>query len=144
MATDVIALTRFSTFLAQALPEVDTLAGLDRAVLERYLAWLATSGLGHGAREDAVTGVGMFFQAVRQHDWDPSLAATAAFFTGDLPHRPARVSRRLAEHVMAWLEEQPVVKTGTPDQTPDATKTPQRLASDSQSGHYVLASQKRV
>jgi integrase len=104
VATDVIALTRFSTFLAQALPEVDTLAGLDRAVLERYLAWLATSGLGHGAREDAVTGVGMFFQAVRQHDWDPSLAATAAFFTGDLPHRPARVSRRLAEHVMAQVE----------------------------------------
>jgi zinc transporter 9 len=30
--------------------------------------------------------------------------------------------RVLAEHVMAWLEEQPVVKTGTPDQTPDQRK----------------------
>ena len=83
---------------------MDTLAGLDRAVLERYLAWLATAGLGHGAKEDAVTGVGMFFQAVRQHDWDPSLPTTAVFFTGDLPPRPARVSRRLAEHVMTQVE----------------------------------------
>ena len=89
VATDVAALTRFSAFLTQARPRWTALAGLDRAVLERYLAWLATSGLGHGAKEDAVTGVGMFFQAIRQHGWDASLPATAAFFTGDLPHRPA-------------------------------------------------------
>jgi len=104
VVNDVTSLTRFSTFLTEALPEVDGLAGLDRAVLERYLAWLATCGLGPGPREDAVTGVGMFFQAVRQHDWDPSLPTTAVFFTGDLPPRPARVSRRLAEHVMTQVE----------------------------------------
>lgn len=104
VVNDVTALTRFSIFLTEAVPEVDTLAKLDRAVLERYLAWLATAGLSHGAKEDAVTGVGMFFQAVRQHDWDPSLPTTAVFFTGDLPPRPARVSRRLAEHVMTQVE----------------------------------------
>jgi integrase/ferredoxin len=83
---------------------VDALAGLDRALLERYLAWLATSGLGPGAKEDAVTGVGMFFQAVRQHNWDPTLSTTAVFFAGDLPPRPSRVTRHLAEHVMAQVE----------------------------------------
>lgn len=101
---DVKALQRFSTFLTEAAPEVDALAGLERGVLERYLAWLAISRLGHGAREDAVTGVGMFFQAVRQHGWDPTLPTTATFFAGDLPRRPSRVTRRLAEHVMTQVE----------------------------------------
>lgn len=77
VVSDVKALRRFSAFLADVAPEADALADLDRAVLERYLAWLATTGLGHGAREDAVTCLGMFFQALRQHDWDPSLPTTA-------------------------------------------------------------------
>ncbi len=104
VVSDVAALRRFSGFLAEAAPQVHALAGLDRALLERYLAWLATSGLGHGAREDAVTCLGMFFQALRQHEWEPSLPTTAVFFTGDLPSRPGRVTRHLAEHVMAQVE----------------------------------------
>ena len=68
---------------------VDALAGLDRPLLERYLAWLATAELGPGAREDAVTCLGMFFQALRQHGWDDSLPTTAVFFAGDLPPPPA-------------------------------------------------------
>ncbi|MDQ6641134.1 MAG: site-specific integrase, partial [Actinomycetota bacterium] len=104
VVSDVASLRRFSMFLTEAVPEVGALAGLDRALLERYLAWLATSGLGPGAKEDAVTGVGMFFQAVRQHHWDPSLPTTAVFFAGDLPPRASRVTRHLAEHVMAQVE----------------------------------------
>ncbi|MEP7179284.1 MAG: tyrosine-type recombinase/integrase [Pseudonocardiales bacterium] len=104
VVSDVKALRRFSEFLAAAAPEVEALAGVDRALLERYLAWLATAGLGHGAREDAVTCPGMFFQALRQHDWDPSLPTTAVFFAGDLPPRPSRLTRHLAEHVMAQVE----------------------------------------
>jgi integrase len=77
---------------------------VDRALLERYLAWIATADLGRGAKEDAVPGLSMFLQAVRQHDWDPSLPTTAVFFTGDLPARPSRVTRHLAEHVMAQVE----------------------------------------
>jgi integrase len=104
VVSDVKALRRFSTFLAEAATEVDDIARLDRELLERYLAWLATAGLGHGAREDAVTCLGMFFQALRQHDWAPSLPTTAAFFAGDLPRRPSRLTRNLAEHVMAQVE----------------------------------------
>lgn len=106
VVSDVKALRRFSAFLAEAVPvpEVDAVAGLDRALLERYLAWLAAAGLGHGAREDAVTCLGMFFQALRQHGWDPSLPTTAVFFAGDLPARPSRLTRHLAEHVMAQVE----------------------------------------
>lgn len=104
VVSDVKALTRFSTFLTEAVPEVDGLAALDRALLERYLAWLATAGLGPGAKQDAVTGVGTLFQAVRQYGWDPCLPTAAVFFAGDLPPRPSRVTRHLAEHVMAQVE----------------------------------------
>ena len=101
VVSDVKALRRFSAFLGEATPEVDAVAGLDRALLERYLAWLATAELGHGAREDAVTCLGMFFQALRQHGWDPGRPTTAVFFAGDRPPRPHRPTRHLAEHVMA-------------------------------------------
>ncbi len=101
---DVQSLTRFGTFLTDAAPEVNALAQLDRALLEHYLAWLSTSAVGPGAREDAVTGLGMFFQAIRQHDWDPALPTTAVFFAGDLPPRASRVTRHLAEYVMTQVE----------------------------------------
>jgi len=104
VVSDVKALRRFSEFLTAAAPEVEALADVDRALLERYLAWLVTAGLGHGAREDAVTCLGTFFQALRQHNWDPSLPTTAVFFAGDLPSRPSRLTRHLAEHVMAQVE----------------------------------------
>lgn len=104
VVSDVKALRRFSGFLAEAVPETDAIAGLNRALLERYLAWLATADLGPGAREDAVTCLGMFFQALRQHGWEPNLPTTAVFFASDLPRRPGRVTRHLAEHVMAQVE----------------------------------------
>jgi hypothetical protein len=104
VVNDVAALTRFSTFLDQTGAGGDTLAGLDRALLERYLAWLASQPVGPGTREDAVTGLNMFFRAIRQHGWDDSLPTTAVFFTGDTPPRPPRLSRRLAEHMMAQVE----------------------------------------
>lgn len=101
---DITALTRFSTFLDQTTPQVDALAAIDRPLLERYLAWLATQPGGHTLKEDCVTGLHMFFQAIRQHGWDDTLPTTAVFFTGDTPRRPPRVSRRLAEHVMTQVE----------------------------------------
>lgn len=102
--TNIAGLTRFSTFLTQSAPEVDALAGIDRALLERYLAWLVTQPFGRGAKEEAVTAPGVFFQAIRQHGWDDSLPTTAVFFPGDLPPRPPRITRHVAEHVMAQVE----------------------------------------
>ncbi|MGB9307559.1 MAG: site-specific integrase, partial [Mycobacterium sp.] len=61
--TNIGGLTRFSTFLTQSAPEVDALAGIDRALLERYLAWLVTQPFGRSAKEEAVTAPGAFFQA---------------------------------------------------------------------------------
>jgi len=100
---DVQALTRFSQFLTAA--EVDRLADVDRALLERYLAWLTNQPGGERAHEGQVGGLHTFLQAIRQHGWDPTLPTTAASFTGDVPRRRQRITRHLAEHVMAQVEQ---------------------------------------
>ena len=101
---DIMVVTRFSQFLNSRGPAVNSLAGVDRSLLERYLAWMSGQSGGQTLREDAVTCLHTFFQAIRQHGWDDSLPATAVFFTGDAPHRAPRLSRRLSEHVMAQIE----------------------------------------
>lgn len=100
--SDVAALTRFSEFLA--ITGTMALGSVDRALLERYLAWLASEAIGHGARTDAITPVSAFLQAIRQHGWDATLPVTAAFFPGDIPSRPPRLTRHLAEHIMTQVE----------------------------------------
>jgi hypothetical protein len=94
---DMNVLTRFSRFLDQCSPTVDALAGVDRPLLERYLAWIAGVLDSQTMKEDAATCLNTFFRAIRQHDWDPTLPSTAGFFAGDTPRRPPRLSRRLPE-----------------------------------------------
>lgn len=104
VVADLSVLSRFSQFLDQTTPTVKALAGIDRPLLERYLAWVSDQPLSHAVKEDAVTSMNTFFQAIRQHAWDDSLPTTAVFFTSDTRRRPARLSRRLSEHVMAQVE----------------------------------------
>ncbi len=101
---DVAALTRFSVFLTAAAPAAEGMPSIDRQLLERYLAWLASQPIGHGAREDGITALGAFFQSIRMHGWDDTLPATALLFPGDIPPRPPRLTRHLAEHVMTQVE----------------------------------------
>ena len=98
----VDALTCFSTFLA--LAGVDTLADVDRPLLERYLAHVAAQPGGHGMKKTRIGGLNLFFQNIRQHGWDDTLPGTAAFYPGDTPPVPEQVDRRLAEYVMAQVE----------------------------------------
>ncbi len=100
--TDVAALARFSAFLTAA--GAGAAGDIDRPLLERYLAWLASQPIGHGAREDAITTLGTFFQAIRQHGWDDTLPAMALLFPGDIPPRRPRLTRHLAEHIMTQVE----------------------------------------
>ena len=80
----------FSTFLTESAPQVDALAGIDRPCSNATWPGWSPSRFGHGAKEDAVTAPGAFFQAIRQHGWDDSLPTTAVFFPGDTPPRPPR------------------------------------------------------
>jgi integrase len=98
----VDALTCFSAFLT--LAGVDALAGVDRPLLERYLAHLTSQPGGQGMKKARIGGLNLFFQNIRQHGWDDTLPGTATFYAGDIPPIPKQVDRRLAEYVMAQVE----------------------------------------
>ncbi|MEU5431354.1 site-specific integrase [Streptomyces olivoreticuli] len=101
----VVAVTRFSRFLASSPVSVDDPTGIDRAVLERYLADLHAEYVGNPQRQGSHIGLlNQFFHAIRQHRWEPALPAAAMFFTEDVPKRTQRLPRALAEHVMAQVE----------------------------------------
>ena len=104
VARDILALTRFSEFSWPPRPPRWMRWPRHRPLLDRYLGWLATQPYGPTVAEDAISGLQVFFQAIRQHGWDDTLPTTATFFTGDSPPRPPRVTRHLAEHVMAQVE----------------------------------------
>lgn len=98
----VDALICFGEFLA--VTGIDGLGEVDRPLLERYLAHVMSQPGGHGMKKTRVGSLNLFFQAVRQHDWDDTLPGGAAFYVGDTPPIPERVDRRLAEFVMAQIE----------------------------------------
>ncbi|MZG15935.1 tyrosine-type recombinase/integrase [Streptomyces sp. SID5914] len=114
---DAMSLARLGTFLASPRVRVDALAGLDRALLERYLAHLALDSRSIRSRNRDIGQLNAFFQAIRRHGWDTSLPASAAFYPEDLGKTPSRLPRALAEHVMAQLEQSANLDRWT---TPDA------------------------
>jgi integrase len=101
---DVSALIRLSTFLAACGPGLHAAAGLDRPVLERYLAWLAIERPAPKGRATELGAVAAFLRGVHQHRWAPELPATAAIYSEDRPRRPVDAPRTISEHVMAQLE----------------------------------------
>ena len=96
------ALTCFSTFLT--LTGTGTLADVDRPLLERYLAQVASLPGVPGMKKARIGGLNLFFQNIRQNGWDNTLPGTAAFYLGDIPPVPEQVDRRLAEYVMTQIE----------------------------------------
>jgi integrase len=100
---NVQALTRFSEFLTTAAPQA-RVNGLTRPLLEEFLGWLAGLPVRASTRSRHIGGLHLFFQAIRQHGWDDTLPTTAVFFPGDYPRRPPRLTRHLAEYVMAQIE----------------------------------------
>src|SRR5207244_841015 len=59
---------------------------------------------GHGMKKTRVGGLNLFFQNIRQNEWDDMLCRTAAFYLGDIPPVPEQVDRGLAEYVTAQIE----------------------------------------
>ena len=96
------SLTRFSGFCQHV--GVTALAGIDRSVIERYLADLHTELAGRQRHGDHIGQLNAFLHAIRQHHWDDTLPATALVFSDDYPARSERSPRALAEQVMAQIE----------------------------------------
>jgi integrase len=99
------AVTRLARFLASPSVGVIALSQVTREVLERYLAHLAADPRAVRSRAHDVGMVNAFLQAIRQHGWDDTLPATAAFYPEDYPAFDYRLPRALAEHVMAQVEQ---------------------------------------
>ncbi|MBO3678729.1 tyrosine-type recombinase/integrase [Streptomyces sp. NEAU-YJ-81] len=102
---DILALNRFSGFLADPRVAADKPACVDRTVLERYLADLALDPRSTQSRSRDIGSLNAFFNAVRRHGWDPSLPANATFYPDDFPRPDKRLPRGLAENVMAQVEQ---------------------------------------
>jgi integrase len=102
---DVQAVTRLAQFLDSPPVNVTSLAGVDRAVLERYLADLATDSRAVRSRSREISSLGAFLDAIRRHQWDHGLPASAAFYPDDFPKPEKRLPRGLAEHIMAQVEQ---------------------------------------
>lgn len=111
---DILALNRFSGFLADSRVAVDELARVDRAVLERYLADLALDPRSAHSRGRDIGSLNAFFHAVRRHNWDQNLPANATFYPDDFPRPDKQLPRALAEHVMAQVEQPATWAAGTP------------------------------
>ncbi len=101
---DVQAVTRLARFLESPPVNITSLVRLDRLTLERHLADLATDTRALGSRNRDISSLGAFLDAIRRHEWDRSLPASAAFYPDDFPKREKRLPRGLAEHVMAQVE----------------------------------------
>ena len=101
----VTAITRFGQFVRAAGEDVQ-LGGIDRELLERYLAYLGTAVPGTSDRITNIGQLNMFLQDIRRHQWDSGLLpATAAIFRDDYPRLPEPLPRFLAEYVMAQVED---------------------------------------
>lgn len=99
----LLALTRFEVFCKYI--GITALAGIDRVVLELYLADLHVDLAGRQRHGDHIGQLNSFLHTLRQHHWDDSLLAIALVFTDDYPRRAERPPRGLVEHVMAQIED---------------------------------------
>jgi integrase len=98
-------IARFGTWLAGPGANVTAVTGIDRPLLERYLAELHAGFGGRKLHQEHVENLNGFLTAIRQHDWAPALPASAMIFPEDYPKRGDRLPRALAEHVMAQVED---------------------------------------
>jgi len=101
----VLAIARLSAFLGSTDVNVDRLAHVDRALLERYLADLHHELAGRVSHTRHIGQLNAFFDAIRRHGWDGTLPTTAVFHAEDYPKQGVRLPRALTEHVMAQVED---------------------------------------
>jgi len=94
--------SRFSAFLTTN--QVTDAAGVTRLLLERYLADLHTEFAGRNQHAVHIGQLSLFLTAVRRHRWE-QLPADAMFYSVDIPKRPERPPRALADQVMSQVEQ---------------------------------------
>ena len=104
MSRDVLTLTRLSTALTATAGPDATVEQLTRPVIERFMLLLRDFGLTDNGRGIALSSASAFFNAVRQHDWLPTLPTQTAIYPDDFPRRQHVAGRAVPEFVMAQIE----------------------------------------
>ena len=100
----VLALKRFSAFLERCQPPVRHPGQIDRALLERYLAWLAPLPLSDSTKALSRVFLRAFLEENRRYRWVPALPAGAVIYPDELSSRRRSLPRFIAEYVMGQLE----------------------------------------
>ncbi len=101
-----LAFSRFSGFLAGCQPAVERCAQVDRALVERYLAWLAARALADSSKALSRTVLRMFLEDNRRYAWAPQIPAGAVLYADEVRHPRGSLPRFIPEFVMAQLESE--------------------------------------
>jgi len=101
-----LALNRFSGFLAACQPPVRRPEQLDRPLLQRYLAWLATQPVAEGTKELSRVFLRGFLEDNRRHHWAPDIPADAVLYPDELRFRRQSLPRFIPEYLMNQLDSE--------------------------------------
>ena len=99
-----VAFKRFSTFLANCEPPVHRPEQIDRALLERYLAWLTPLPLAEATKALSRVFLRAFLEENRRYGWVPAIGATAVIYSDELSSRRRSLPRFIPEYVMSQIE----------------------------------------
>ena len=101
-----LAFSRFSGFLAGCQPAVERSAQLDRALVERYLAWLAPQALSDSTKALSRMFLRVFLEENRRYGWAPQIPAGAVLYADEVRCPRGSLPRFIPEFVMAQLESE--------------------------------------
>ena len=100
----VLAFKRFSSFLGCCQPPAQHPEQVDRALLERYLAWLMPLELADSTKALSRVFLRAFLEENRRYRWVPAISAGAVIYPDELSSRRRSLPRFIAESVMGQLE----------------------------------------
>jgi hypothetical protein len=104
ISSGALAFKRFSSFLACCRPPVQDPQDIDRALLERYLAWLGPLPLADSTKALSRVFLRAFLEENRRYRWVPTIAAEATIYPEELSSRRRTLPRFIPEFVMGQLE----------------------------------------
>jgi integrase len=100
------AFKHFSRFLADGGPPAVRPQDIDRALLERYLAHLASLPLAASTKSLARVFLRAFLEENRRYRWVPTIPAGATIYPEELSSRRRSLPRFIPEFVMGQLESE--------------------------------------
>jgi integrase len=104
--TAALAFSRFSTFLADCQPPVQHPEQLDRALVGRYLAWLAPQTLSESTKALSRLFLRVLLEENRRYQWLPQIPAGAVLYADEVRSPRGSLPRFIPEFVMTQLESE--------------------------------------